>query len=313
MTDRIAIIGAGLIGRAWAAVFARAGLPVTLTDREPEALGAAGARIRASLDDLRAAGLVDGVDPVLARIGYAASLAEAVDGATYVQECGPEVVNLKRSLFAELDRLTPPETILASSTSGIVASLFDGDMAHPERALVAHPVNPPSLIPLVEVAPSPRTDETTVTRTLALMERAGQAPILVRREIEGFVLNRLQGALLNEALRLFRDGYASAEDIDKAVRDGLGRRWAFMGPLETIDLNAPKGAGDYAARYGGLYTRVDARRDAAPWDEGLIARLVVELRERRPAEALDARQGWRDRRLMALTAHLRAAATDIED
>jgi L-gulonate 3-dehydrogenase len=308
--ERIAIVGAGLVGRAWAVVFARAGLDVALADRDAAALAAAPERIAATLAALAAAGLVDDPEGAAGRIVSTQRLAEALDGASYVQECGPEDVGIKRAIFAELDRLAPPETILASSTSGIVASLFDGEMARPERALVAHPVNPPSLVPLVEVAPSPQTAESVVARTMALMEAVGQSPILVRREIEGFVLNRLQGALLNEALRLYRDGFASAEDIDRAVRDGLGRRWAFMGPLETIDLNAPGGAGDYAARYGGLYRRIDARRDDPPWDGEVIDRLVAELRARRPAAALEARQAWRDRRLVALTAHLRAAATE---
>lgn len=305
--ERIAVIGAGLIGRAWAVVFARAGLEVTITDIDAASLAAARRRIETTLTDLEHVDLVDDPQAALARISSEGDLAKAVAGAGYVQECGPENVEIKSRLFAELEEMTGADTILASSTSGITASSFNRLMRDPSRALVAHPVNPPSVIPLVEVAPSPETADTIVARTMALMERVGQKPILVRREIEGFVLNRLQGALLNEALRLLRDGVASAADIDRAVSDGLGRRWAFMGPLQTIDLNAPGGAGDYADRYGPIYRRVDEARDAQPWTEEVIARLVEQLRSTDPADTHDARCDWRDRRLMALAAHLQSA------
>lgn len=144
-------------------------------------------------------------------------------------------------------------------------------------------------------------------RTLRLMEVVDQAPILVRREVQGFVLNRLQGALLNEALRLFRDGYVSAADLDKTVKHGLGLRWSFMGPFETIDLNAPQGVVDYGERYGPLYRDVDDQRgDDDPWDPETLGALDAERRRALPGEKLAERQAWRDRRLMALIAHRRA-------
>lgn len=311
MTDTVAIIGAGLIGRAWAIVFARAGVQVRLHDIDPDGLDRARRAIAVSLDDLRACDLVPEVKTVEARISYHSTLADALAGATYAQECGPEKVDAKAKIFSAMEDAAAPGTILASSTSGIVASQFTNHLARPEDCLVAHPVNPPSLVPLVEIAPSPSTGERAVETTMALMHQIGQTPILVRREIDGFILNRLQGALLTEALRLYRDGYASAEDIDKAVRDGLGRRWAFMGPLETIDLNAPGGAGDYATRYGPIYAAADAERGESPWQDDVIGRLVAELRTMRPATKLPERQEWRDRRLMALTAHLSTARDEI--
>ncbi|CAN5780581.1 3-hydroxyacyl-CoA dehydrogenase [soil metagenome] len=310
MHDTIAVIGAGLIGRAWAIVFARAGLRAALFDPDAGALARARGGVAASLGDLRAAGLIDDPAPIAARIAYEPSLAAAVQGVAYVQECGPESLEMKRGIYAELEAACAPETILASSTSSITASRFAAHLARPERCLVAHPVNPPSLIPLVEVVPGPQTCEAAVTATMAVMERAGQTPILVRQEIAGFVLNRLQGALLNEALRLYRGGYASAEDIDRTVRDGLGRRWAFMGPFETIDLNAPGGVAEYARRYGPIFAALDAERDGAPWEDAVIARLTQEMRARRPVEDLPERHGWRDRQLMALAAHLGRADDD---
>jgi 3-hydroxyacyl-CoA dehydrogenase len=306
---QVGVAGAGLIGRAWAIVFARAGLPVALYDVDRDALSSALGAIRQSLEDLQRAGLVEAVEPIMARIRTEASLAEAMAGVAYVQECGPEDCALKQQLYAELESVVSAETILASSTSGIAASRFTSQLKHPERCLVAHPVNPPYLIPLVEVVPTPATADAAVERTLRLMESVGQAPILVRKELAGFVLNRLQGALLNEALRLYRDGYVSAEDLDKTVRHGLGLRWAFMGPFETIDLNAPDGVVDYARRYGPLYREVDRERGSDdPWASDTLAALSQERRDRLPSEAIAERQEWRDRRLMALSAHLRAQA-----
>lgn len=314
MIDTVAVVGAGLIGRAWAIVFARAGVPVRLHDADPDALEAADARIAEALQDLRRFGLIEDPDAVRARVATRPELDAALDGAGYVQECGPETVEAKRELFARLDAAAAPATILASSSSGIVASRFTDHLAHPERCLVAHPVNPPYLIPLVELCPAPTTDPGTVTAARQLMERVGQSPITVRKEVRGFALNRLQGALLNEALRLYEDGVASAEDLDRTIRDGLGLRWSFMGPFETIDLNAPGGLRDYAERYGPLYEEMGREQaDPRPWSPDTVAGLERERRARLEVDGLGARQDWRDRRLMALIAHKRAAREDIGD
>ncbi len=243
-----------------------------------------------------------------ARIATAATLAEAVGGAGYVQENIAENLPAKQALFAELDRLAPPDTILASSTSTIPASQWSERLAGRARCLVAHPVNPPHLLPLVELSPAPWTAPEIIARARALHEAAGQVPIVVRTEIQGFVLNRLQGALLAEAFRLYADGYASIEDIDRTVRDGLGLRWSFMGPFETIDLNAPGGVVDYCQRYGELYYQMAQTQLPRRWDEALVRRIERERRQRLPASELDARSAWRDRRLIELIAHKRRAA-----
>ncbi|QTP55362.1 3-hydroxyacyl-CoA dehydrogenase [Billgrantia sulfidoxydans] len=306
MTARIGIVGAGLIGRAWAIVFARSGMSVSLYDVDAGALDKAREAIRQSLTDLQQAGLIEDVDAPLARIQTQSDLTQAMAGVEYVQECGPENVEAKRRIYADLEAVVASDTVLASSTSGIAASQFTDHLSHPERCLVAHPVNPPYLIPLVEVAPAPATSQAAVNRTMRLMEQANQAPILVRKEIQGFILNRLQGALLNEALRLFRDGYVSAEDLDKTVKHGLGLRWSFMGPFETIDLNAPSGVVDYGQRYGPLYRDVDRQRGGDdPWETTNLAALGEARREQLPSDGLAERQAWRDRRLMALMAHQR--------
>jgi 3-hydroxyacyl-CoA dehydrogenase len=306
---KIAVVGAGLIGRAWSIVFARAGHAVAVYDADGDALRKSLALLEGALADLKAAGLLDD-EPALthARIAPAATLAEAVSDAAYVQENIAENLGLKQALFAELDRLAAPEAVLASSTSTIPASLWSEKLEGRARCLVAHPINPPHLVPLVELSPAAWTAPEVVARARALHEAAGQVPIIVRKEIQGFILNRLQGALLAEAFRLYADGYASTEDIDKTVREGLGLRWSFMGPFETIDLNAPGGVVDYCERYGELYYEMAQTQLPRRWDETLVGRIERERRQLLPASGLEARSAWRDRRLIELIAHKRRAA-----
>jgi 3-hydroxyacyl-CoA dehydrogenase len=308
--ERITLVGGGLVGQAWAIVFGRAGHEVTLFDAEPAALEQARRNIAARLEDLAGLGLVEDAAAALGRVRYAATLGEALASADHVQESTPERVEVKRALFAELDRLAAPDAVLASSTSGIPASAFTEGLSGRQRCLVAHPINPPFVTPLVELCPAPWTDPAVVERTHALMSRAGQAPIRLRREVQGFVANRMQGALIGAALRMVKDGVASAEDIDIAIRDGIGLRWSFMGPFETIDLNAPGGIADYLRRYGPLYQAIEGEQAGAlDWgDEALLAQLEQERRARLPTEALPERSVWRDRRLMALAAHRRKVA-----
>jgi L-gulonate 3-dehydrogenase len=306
--EKIAVIGAGLIGCAWASVFARAGHPVVLHDANPDAIASAFDAISANLARLHDAGLI--TEPpatVLQRITSAATLEEAVRGAGLVQENVRETVEAKKEIFAQLDQLAAPDTILASSTSGIPASSFTADLKGRARCLVGHPINPPSLVPLVEVVPAPWTDRSTMERARALYESAGQVPIMVQREIQGFIVNRLQGALLSEAFRLVQDGYVTSADVDKAVKDGLGLRWAFMGPFETIDLNAPGGIRDYCGRYGPLYLDIARQAEPRVWDDALLDQLEQERLQQLPASERPARQAWRDQRLMDLIAHKRNA------
>jgi L-gulonate 3-dehydrogenase len=310
--ERIALVGGGLIGQAWAIVFGRAGCEVTLYDAEAAALKQARNAIAARLADLAGFQLVDDPQAVLGRIGYATGLAEALDGAAYVQESTPERVEVKREVYAELDRLAPPEAILASSTSGIPASSFTKHIPGRQRCLVAHPINPPFVTPLVELCPAPWTDPAVVDRTHDLMRRVGQAPIRLNKEVQGFVANRMQAALLGAALRMVADGVASAADVDTAIKHGIGLRWSFMGPLETIDLNAPGGIADYLRRYGPLYQAIEGEHGPLEWTADVLLRQVdAERRTVLPSEGLAERSAWRDRRLMALAAQKRHAAEQI--
>jgi 3-hydroxyacyl-CoA dehydrogenase len=264
------------------------------------------------LPELRQAGLLPDEPPVtLARITPTPSMSEAVQDVIHVQESGPEQVSAKQALFTELDRVVKPDVVLASSTSGIPASAFTENLNHRGRCLVAHPVNPPYLVPLVEICPAPWTDEKVVDRTRELMHRAGQVPTTVKKEMDGFALNRLQGALLAEAFRLLADDVISPADLDALVKHGLGLRWSFMGPLETIDLNAPDGLRDYCNRYGPLYAKLQEQAVPLQWDEALVNRLHAARRDELPMNMVPVRQEWRDRRLMALLAH-KAQQSDLE-
>ena len=301
---QVAVVGAGLIGRAWSIVFARAGFDVALWDPYPQQVEAALAFIGERLPELDQAGLIDEPPAVVAsRVRQAATLAEAVRDVEHVQENGPERVDAKQALFAELDRAARPDAVLASSSSGIPASAYTEGLAGRARCLVAHPVNPPYLVPLVELCPAPWTDPAVVSRTRALMVSAGQVPATVNKEMAGFALNRLQGALLAEAFRLLADDVISPADLDALVKHGLGLRWSFMGPLETIDLNAPGGLRDYCERYGPLYAELQAQMTPRDWGQALIDRLHAARRAELPANMQGVRQEWRDRRLMALLAH----------
>ena len=205
-----------------------------------------------------------------------------------------------------------PARSSASSTSAILPSRFTEALPGRGRALVVHPINPPYLIPAVEVVPAPWTDAAVVERTAALMRSAGHAPIVMKREIDGFVMNRMQGALLEEAFRLVAEGYASIEDVDIGIRDGLALRWSFIGPFETIDLNAPGGVRDYADRYQGIYEKIfPTSQWRADWSGPVMDVIEADRRKRLAADQLAERQAWRDRRLMALAAHKVRAAKDI--
>jgi 3-hydroxyacyl-CoA dehydrogenase len=295
--------------------FARAGHEVVLWDTASGAPEVALAYIDDILPDLDAHDLLDGQAPatIRGRMRGTSDLADALAGAAHVQENTPEDLEVKRAVFARLDAAAAPDTVLASSTSALLPSRFTEHLAGRARCLVVHPINPPYLIPAAEVVPAPWTDPAVVDRTAAFLRAAGHAPIVMKREIDGFVMNRMQGALLEEAFRLVAEGHASVEDVDIGIREGLALRWSFMGPFETIDLNAPGGVRDYVERYQGIYDRIfPTVQWRADWNEPqLIDRIEAERSAALPRDRLGERQAWRDRRLMALAAHKRRAARDI--
>lgn len=305
MTDTIAIIGAGLIGRAWSVLFARAGHAVQVWDADAGVLERFGSDMASLCDTMEAEGLLQDRAGTLSRIRTCPTLEEAVAGAGFVQENGPERLEVKQALFAELDAAAAPEAVIASSTSAIVPSRFTKGLTHRARCLVGHPVNPPHLVPVVELCPAPWTSAETLDRAQALYETIGQVPVRMTSERDGFVLNRLQGALLAEALRLLGEGVVSVEGLDATIKHGLGLRWAFMGPIETIDLNAPGGIVDYAERYGGFYGRLASDPPGAEvFSVENADKIAATWPQDRSPQAIRARQDRRDRRLAGLRRHL---------
>jgi len=305
---KIGIVGSGLIGRSWAVVFARAGHETALWDGKPGAAEAALDRARQAIADLAEAGALADPDAAAARLSVHPTLESALDGAIYVQESIVENRDAKQDIFEKMDAAAAPETILASSCSAIQPSTFMETVPGRERCVIAHPTNPPHLVPLTEIVPSRWTSEQTIERTHRLLDEVGQVPVRMLKEIDGFALNRLQAALVNEGVALVGEGAISAEDLDKCVKHGLGLRWAFMGPFETMDLNADDGFLDYATKYGGSYQTMGKDLMVAnPWKKDAIDAIASWREKDAGARTVAERQRWRDGLLVRLRAFLSTA------
>lgn len=308
MTRRVAIVGAGAIGVAFAIVFARAGREVALWDVDPDRLPRAIKDVHERLQMLNAFDLLDEpIEALLNRISTFEQLADALHGAELVQECAPESADLKSALFVELAHLTPDGVILASSSSALTPSQYSAECPARSRIFGAHPANPPYLLPLIEVIPGPFTEPAILRKATMMYEEAGLTPVLVPVEIEGFIMNRLQGAVLREAYCLVRDGVATVEAVDTVMRTSLGPRWSFMGPFETIDLNTQGGITEHARRMGPAYFRMgESRGMSEPWTPDLIADVDRQRRDSLPLQQWLDRVHWRDAQLMRLNQLRRA-------
>ena len=315
MTERVAMIGSGIIGRAFAVCFSRGGYEVRLWDPVEGAAEAALPRISETAHDLEEYDLLNGhsAKDVIARVSAVGTIKEAVEDAIYVQESAPEKLDIKKDIFARLDVICRPDAVLASSSSSIVASLFTADLKGRHRCLVVHPTNPPYAVPLLELVPAPWTDKAVVQATRDRLEAMGQAPIVLNKEIIGFIMNRLQAPILHEVFRLVAQGVASPEDVDRAMSEGISQRWSFIGPFEVGDLNAPDGIRDYAERAEPINRQMaETQRDLVPWDGPLLDHIEERRRAALPFEKLAERQRWRDKRLMALANHKKWARENIK-
>jgi 3-hydroxyacyl-CoA dehydrogenase len=244
---RVAVVSTGVIGASWAAHFLARGLDVTATDPAPGAEDRLRADVAAIWPRLAP---VDGASPE--RLSFTVDPAEAVAAADFVQENGPEREDVKHALFATLDAAARPDVVLASSSSGLLPSaIARGAVAHPERVLVGHPFNPPHLIPLVEVVPGERTAERAVEQAMAFYASVGKRPIRLRQEVPGHIANRLQAALWQEAYSLVERGIATVADVDTAISQGPGLRWAVLGPFANQHLSGgPGGIGHILEHLG---------------------------------------------------------------
>ncbi len=255
ISTTVAVIGTGVIGRSWIQIFARAGCPTRIHDRDVAQVENALAWIEQDLEEDREAGLLSSEEATSrrSRVTAHADLKDALAGAEYVQESGPEKIELKQALYAELDRAADPAAILGSSTSAIDMTEIAAGLTGARRCIVAHPVNPPHVVPVVEVLPGKETDPEVVQQTCAFLKAVGQTPVVMNFYVPGFLLNRMQAALIREAVNLVTSGVADVDAVDAVIRDGLGLRWALMGPFGVANTNADGGVRQYFTRYRGDY------------------------------------------------------------
>ncbi len=235
----VAVIGTGVIGASWAACFLARGLDVAAADPAPGAEAALRQAVAAHWPAMTAMGLAPGASPD--RLRFLPSAEDAAAAADFVQENGPERLDVKRELLARLDAAAAPHVVLASSSSTLMMTEVQGACAHPGRVVLGHPFNPPHLIPLVEVCGGRDTTEDAVAMAMAFYAACGKHPIRLRREMRGHVANRLQAALWQEAIHLVREGVASVADVDAAIAHGPGLRWALLGPFLNLHLSGGPG------------------------------------------------------------------------
>ena len=238
--SQVAIIGTGVIGASWAAQFLAKGLDVVATDVAPNAEASLRRFVDGAWPALERLGLTPGASPM--RLVFTSDLAEAVKGAGLVQENGPERIDFKKKLYGQLDALLPPDVIIASSSSGLTMSeIQSGAPSHPERCVIAHPFNPPHLVPLVEIVGGAKTSEDTIRRATEFYTALGKRTVRLHKEVPGHVANRLQAALAREVYYLVGEGVVSVADVDTAVCWGPGLRWGIMGQVLLNHLGGGQG------------------------------------------------------------------------
>ncbi len=294
------ILGAGFIGCAFAATFQDSGADVTLVEPDATARERAPNRVEHQARAIAAAGLVQGRAGTL---GISAEASDTVSRANLVLECGPERLDAKRAIFSDLLKRSAPRAVLASASSAIPISWTVPDPQAQERCLVAHPANPPSVLRVIELVPGAGTSPATTRSAVRCFTQAGFSAVTLLQEVEGFVMNRLQGAVLREAYRLVDEGVASATEIDEVMRLSLGPRWALSGPFETAELNTPGGITAHAERLGPAYKRIgEARGETVDWHPDLVARVERDRRSVLPASDIPARAEWRAEAVARLVA-----------
>jgi ketoreductase RED1 len=313
VTLNVTVIGGGLIGASWAALFLAHGHRVCVHDVAPDVA----VRVRGELQRIQPfmaqMGLL--IDPGAQALSFDADLASAVRQADVVQECGPERLAFKQTLWADVEAHCKADALLLSSSSGITASMQARKMKTPQRMLVGHPFNPPHLIPLVEVVPGRRTSQAAVVRARAFYVALGKRAVVLNKEIPGFVANRIQAAVIRESVSLVRQGVVSVEDLDVAVQSSLGLRWATGGPFLSAHLGG--GAGGIQAFWrqfaGGLQLLwLHMRLKPVLLTRKAQASLADGIERRYGGQSIDQLASARDRQQIALLQALKATASAEE-
>lgn len=297
--SRVAVIGTGTIGASWTALFLARGLHVVATDPAPGADALLRQRVDAAWPVLERLGPVAPRTPE--RLVFVADPAEAVRNAQFIQENGPEREELKLALFETLDRASPSDAIIASSSSGLLMSRLQKACAHPKRCVIGHPFNPPHLIPLVEVVGGIATSQATIDRAMAFYAAIGKRPIHIRKEVKGHVANRLQAALWREAVHLVSEGVASVADVDAAIASGPGLRWAQMGPHLTFHLAGGRGGIEhFLAQFSGPIQSWWQELGTPALTPEVQRKLTVGVAEEAKGRSIAALESERDEHLISL-------------
>jgi len=291
---KIACVGAGLIGHSWATLFAVKSMSVNLQDLREEILAEALTKIESNLDFLAEKGVIrsEEAEAALRRIKTTTSLSEAVGDADYVQESVFESYEAKKKVFGEMEAEAPPEAILASSSSALLMSEIQEATAKPDRCLIAHPFNPPHLVPLVELVPGNKTSPETIKTTYEFMLKLGKVPVVLKKEVPGYIANRLSMRLYEEAVDLVDEGVATVEDVDRALSAGPGIRWAIMGPHLTYHLGGgPGGIEHWFETFGKAFFSPSAAKKVI---EGVKEMEIVKTK------SMEELVRWRDKKLVEL-------------
>lgn len=294
---KVAIVGCGLIGQSWAMIFASAGYKVYIYDVLSEQIENAKNMIQNSLKDYQEKGCLKGslsLEEQFSLITGTSVLKECLEDAIFIQESVPEILQIKHQVYRGIDMFMSDNAILSSSSSTYLPSVLSEHISHRSQFIVSHPVNPPYFIPLVELVPAAWTSERVVKRTREIMTEIGMKPVTLTTEIRGFALNRIQFAIINECYNLVQDGVLSAKDIDRVMCEGLGLRYAFLGPLETMHLNS-SGIEDYCKRFGSSIFEVSKTFKPTPLLEGKgLEEVVRQVNQMSPISKISERVKWRD-------------------
>jgi carnitine 3-dehydrogenase len=306
---KIALVGTGVIGASWASLFLAKGLDVVATDPAPDAEVKLRAIVARQWSAMESLGLAPGASQ--SRLSFTASLEDAVRDADFIQESGPERLEIKRDLYRRMDAAARPDVVIATSSSGILISEVQTACARPERVLVGHPFNPPHLIPLVEIVGGKATSAAAIETAMEFYAAVGKRPIHLKKEVKGHVANRLQAALWREAFSLVHEGVASVTDIDTAISHGPGLRWALLGPFLNLHLSGGAGGLEYVLDHLGPPIEswwADMREVAL--DDALKAKLVAGTHEELVGRSIDVIAQDRDQVLLELM-RLKAKAGNL--
>jgi carnitine 3-dehydrogenase len=298
MTKRVAVIGAGTIGASWAAIFLARGLEVAAYDPAENGESFLRKFIGNAWPTLRQLNWVlPEADPL--RLTFHREVAGAVRDAEFIQESGPEREDVKLALFKEIDAAAPPQSVIASSSSGFMVSVMQPACKHPERCVIGHPFNPPHLIPLVEVVGSARTSPQAVATAMEFYKSVGKRPIHIKKEVRGHVANRLQTVLWKEAVRLVAEGVVSVSDADAAIAYGPGLRWALMGPHLTFHLAGGEGGMTHFMHHIAPAAQTWIEDGGEPWLTPEVQKLIIDgVAEEAAGRSIADIAKWRDRKLV---------------